>query len=79
MDNVRSFVRSEAVRLTQVMRTANFEEMSKTSRTISDRIHQLSGHCNINMVNDAIRYWQNALKEAGACELNAVSTCLAGF
>lgn len=73
MENVRSSVQTEAERLHQAIETANFEEMSKASRTISDRIHQLSGHCNINLVNDSLRHWLMALKEAGSCDLNAVS------
>ena len=73
MENVCNSIREEGEKLRQAVRGAHFEEISKASRTISDRIHQLSGHCNINLVNDALRNWQGALKEAGSSELNAVS------
>lgn len=73
IENVCSSIHEETDKLRQAIRSAHFEEMSKASRTISDRIHQLSGHCNINLVNDALRYFQNALKEPGSNEVNAVS------
>lgn len=73
IESIYSSVHLKANKLHQSILVANFDEMSKASRVISDRMHQLSGHCNINLVNDALRYWQNALKEVGSSELNAVS------
>ena len=73
MENVCNSVRQEAEKLRQAIREHHFDEMSKASRTISDRIHQLAGHCNVNLVNDALRNWHGALKEGGATEINAVS------
>lgn len=76
MENVGLCVREEAVRLRQAVADHCFDEMNKSSRTISDLIHRLAGHCNINLVNDSLRNWQGALKEGGVTELNAVSMLL---
>lgn len=76
MENVCTCVREEAEKLRHAVTEQCFDEMSKSSRTISDRIHRLAGHCNINLVNDSLRNWQGALKEGGATELNAVSKTL---
>ena len=73
MENVCLRVREEAKKLHQAIADHNFDEMNKSSRTISDHVHRLAGHCNINLVNDSLRNWQAALKEGGTTELNAVS------
>jgi hypothetical protein len=73
MENVCLRVHDEARKLRQAVVEHSFDEMNKSSRTISDHIHRLAGHCNINLVNDSLRNWQGALKEGGATELNAVS------
>ena len=73
MENVCLRVREEAGKLRTAIAERCFDEMNKSSRTISDHIHRLAGHCNINLVNDSLRNWQGALKEGGATELNAVS------
>ena len=66
-------VRVEAEKLREAIREHYFDEMSKSSRTISDRVHKLAGHCNVNLVNDGLRNWQAALKDGRTTELNAVS------
>lgn len=73
MENVCLRVHDEASKLREAVVEHSFDEMNKSSRTISDHIHRLAGHCNINLVNDSLRNWQGALKEGGATELNAVS------
>lgn len=75
-ENVCKSVHLEAKKLCEAIRDLSFDTMSKSSRTISDRIHQLAGHCNINLVNDALRYWQTALGETCSTEFNAVSESL---
>lgn len=76
MVNVCKCVSEEAEKLRQALTEHCFDEMSKSSRTISDQLHRLAGHCNINLVNDSLRNWQGALKEGGTTELNAVSKTL---
>ena len=73
MENVYLRVHDEARKLSEAIMEHSFDEMNKSSRTISDHIHRLAGHCNINLVNDSLRNWQGALREGGATELNAVS------
>ncbi len=73
MENVCLRVHDESRKLRQAVVEHSFDEMNKSSRTISDHIHRLAGHCNINLVNDSLRNWQGALKEGGATDLNAVS------
>ena len=73
IESICSSVELEAKKLHRAILLSNAEDMGKASRVISDRMHQLSGHCNINLVNDALRYWQNALKESGTNDLHAVS------
>ena len=66
-------VHEEAKKLHQAIAEHCFDEMKKSSCTITDHIHQIAVHCNINLVNNALRDWQGALKKRGATELNAVS------
>ena len=76
IENTGVCVREEVKKLRQAIVEHYFDEMNKSSRTISDHVHRLAGHCNINLVNDSLRNWQGALKKRGTTELNAVSELL---
>ena len=49
-------------------------------RSLADYAHQLGGHCNVTLVNDALRDFHAALEDPSATfsslkDLNAVSVC----
>lgn len=41
-------------------RSLSVEELKTASHSLADAVHQLSGHCNVTLVNDALRDWHSA-------------------
>lgn len=49
--------------------------MSNSVRSVAERVHQLKSHCDVTLVNDALRSFHSAqaIKTTSTAELNAVS------
>lgn len=73
INTVHSNIRLEADRLRELVSGLALEGMTKSMRAIADRVHQLSGHCNITLVNDALRDWHQSLNEQTSAQPDAVS------
>ena len=66
----------ETQRLLEAARQGQLELLHAALKVVSERVNQLHGHCNVTLVNDALKTWQQALTEPHA-EFPSVAECTA--
>ncbi len=52
----------EGESLLQAANDAEVDHIRQASRAFADYAHRLTGHCNVTLVNDALRDWYRALE-----------------
>ena len=72
-------IRQHTTRLLEVARagTCNPGEMQLPIRSVADTVHQLSSHCNVTLVNDALKNLHEAMANPpGVCVCVCVCVCV---
>lgn len=77
VDSIEVSVKVETQRLLEAARQGQLELLHTALKVVSERVNQLHGHCNVTLVNDALKTWQQALTEPHA-EFPSVAECTAG-
>ena len=78
---VQCSLHAEVERLRDAASAKAVDKMLAGVRSLADGAHQLGGHCNVSLVNDALRDFHNALEDTSTTfsslkDLNAVSVCV---
>ena len=81
LEVVQCSLHAEVERLRDAVSAKAVDKMLAGVRSLADCAHQLGGHCNVTLVNDALRDFHNALEDASTTfsslkDLNAVSVCV---
>ena len=81
LEKVQCGLRREVDRLRDAAREMAQDRTQTGVRSLADYAHQLGGHCNVTLVNDALRDLHGALEDpsttfSSLTELNAVSECV---
>lgn len=63
VQSAQSSLHKEGEQLLAGARAGSVEGVQGSVRTIADWVHHIKGHCNVTMVNDALRNWCNAIED----------------
>ena len=73
----QSSLHQEGDKLLAAAREGSMEGVQTTVRAIADWVHHLSGHCNVTLVNDALRNLCTALEDS-VCK-SSLPACISGY
>ena len=78
---VQCSLHAEVERLRDAASARALDKLLAGVRSLADYAHQLGGHCNVTLVNDALRDFHAALEDPSTTfsslkDLNAVSVCV---
>ena len=66
IESLHGCMHKEAENLLQAVKSVAMATVQQSVYSLADLLHQLSGHCNVNMVNDALREWHESLEDHGS-------------